>query len=123
MESLKNYSTHGELYDLSMLESLGDAECMVEMLTVLLNEAPADIKGMKEAYESGKADIVCQKAHKLKGSTGIIQAQKLTPILEEIEAIGKKGNINTQLHSLIDTAVTEYNLIEAALKNYINELA
>jgi HPt (histidine-containing phosphotransfer) domain-containing protein len=122
MENL-HLNTTNQLYNLSMLEAMDDTEYMVEMLNVLLSEAPKDIKGMMEACEKGEATIVYQKAHKLKSSAGIIQAQKLTPVLEEIEAIGKKGTVNTELHSLIDTAITEYSLIETALKNYINELA
>jgi len=109
-------------YDLSMLEEMEDNEYLLEVLTVLLNEMPADIKGMKQAAQEGKTDTVCKKAHKLKGSAGVIQAEKLITMLEEIEAIGKKGTINGEMNSFLEIAAQEYNSIEKSLKVYINDL-
>jgi len=109
-------------YDLSMLEEMEDNEYLLEVLTVLLNEMPADIKEMKQAAQEGKTDIVCKKAHKLKGSAGVIQAEKLITMLEEIEAIGKKGTINGEMNSFLEIASQEYSSIEKSLKGYINDL-
>jgi HPt (histidine-containing phosphotransfer) domain-containing protein len=123
---MKNLHAHTiaaeELYDLSMLEEMDDTEYLLEMLSVLIREAPKDIKGMTEAFDKNDLSVVCQKAHKLKSSAGIIQAQKLTGLLDDIEAIGKKGVASAELLSLVETAISEYNLIEASLKNYITDL-
>lgn len=111
-----------DLYDLSMLEEMDDTEYLLDMLTTLLHEAPKDIKEMQLALVAGKIDIVCKQAHKLKSSAGIIQAEKLITLLEDIEAIGKKGANGNELISLIENAAQQYNRIENALKIYVNEL-
>jgi len=128
MENLEKHSpaftlvTTGNLYDLSMLEEMEDTEYLLEVLDVLLKETPGDIKEMTHAVEAGKADMVCKKAHKLKGSAGVIQAEKLIEILEDIEAIGKKGVVNIEMRSFIENAEHEYNRIEKALKIYMDGL-
>lgn len=111
------------LYDLSMLEEMDDTEYLLEILTVLLNETPKDFKAMKEALQAGKTDIVCKQAHKLKSSAGIIQAEKLATILENIETIGKKGSISKELSDLIANAAYQYSCIEKELKNYTAALS
>ncbi len=111
-----------DLYDLSMLEEMDDTEYLLDMLTTLLHEAPKDIKEMQLALVAGKIDIVCKQAHKLKSSAGIIQAEKLIALLEDIEAIGKKGANGNELISLIENAAQQYNCIEKALQIYVNEL-
>lgn len=111
-----------DLYDLSMLEEMDDTEYLLDMLTTLLHEAPKDIKEMQLALVAGKIDIVCKQAHKLKSSAGIIQAEKLIALLEDIEAIGKKDANGNELISLIENAAQQYNRIEKALQIYVNEL-
>lgn len=111
-----------DLYDLSMLEEMDDTEYLLDMLITLLHEAPKDIKEMQLALVAGKIDIVCKQAHKLKSSAGIIQAEKLIALLEDIEAIGKKDANGNELISLIENAAQQYNRIEKALQIYVNEL-
>lgn len=116
-------SNAAHLYDLSMLEEMDDNEYLVELLEILLTEAPKDLKDMKEALEAGNTDIICKKAHKLKGGTGIIQAEGLKVMLEDIEAIGKTGMINNDLSCLIENAAYHYHLIEKALKIHLETLS
>ena len=111
-----------DLYDLSLLEEMDDTEYLLDILGSLLKETPVDIKEMKEALSSGKTDIVCQKAHKLKSSAGAIQANQLVSALEAIEAACKKGTTGTELAQFVDTAYTLYNDIEIALKEHVKEL-
>lgn len=121
MKNLQNTATE-ELYDLSMLEEMDDTEYLLDMLGSLLNDAPADFNDLKTAFTKNDLTVVCQKAHKLKNSAGIIQAEALMHLLQQIEAAGKAGAV-TELSLLINEASTLYNTIEASLKNYITELA
>ncbi len=107
------------MYDLTMLEEMDDTEYLLDVLTTLLKETPTDLKGMKDALQAGKIDIVCKQAHKLKSSAGVIQAEKLTTLLADIEAMGKKGAINNELICLVEYAMHEYGRIEKALKIYV----
>jgi HPt (histidine-containing phosphotransfer) domain-containing protein len=112
-------ATAEDLYDLSMLEEMDDNEYLLEVLTILLNETPKDLKQMKEALRAGKALIVCQAAHKLKSSSGIIQAEKFTALLTDIEVLGKSGVVNNALISVVENAAHQYSFIEKSLKMHI----
>ncbi|CAN5256114.1 hypothetical protein BH11BAC5_BH11BAC5_20350 [soil metagenome] len=106
----------GALYDLSLLEELDGDDYLLEMLQILLTEVPKDIKEMKDAAMAGRADVICTKAHKLKSSAAIIQANKLALLLENIEAVGKKAPDGNELNQLVDTAVDLFSQIESGLK-------
>jgi HPt (histidine-containing phosphotransfer) domain-containing protein len=112
-------SATANLYDLSMLEEMDDNEYLLEILTIFLSEASSDLKELKQALQQGIVETVCKKAHKLKGGTGVIQAERLGMLLAEIETIGKKGVINDELINLVEKAAHEYKIIEKALQIYI----
>ncbi len=115
-------NTH-ELFDLSMLEEIGDTKYLLEVLATLMKEMPEDIREMQQALHAGNIDVVCRQAHKIKSSSGIIQAEKLTAIMEDIEVLGKKGATVNQLLCFIDNAAQEYSSIEIGLKIYAKELS
>ena len=106
------------LYDLSMLEEMDDTEYLLEMLAAVLHEVPKDLTEMQQALKAGDTDILCKTAHKLKSSAGVIQAEKLITLLENIEALGKKSGITNELTSLVENVAQQYAHIEKALKNY-----
>ncbi len=110
-------------YDLSMLEELDDNEYMLEVLTIWLMESPKDISDMKTALLENRIDIVCKKAHKLKSSAGVIQAENLRILLQELEVKGKSGVTVEELEFMLARVTKEYDLIEGSLKNYLEELS
>ena len=123
MENLQISSAGAaNLYDLSMLEEMDDNEYLLEMLTAVIHEVPKDLQEMQKALKVNNMDIVCKTAHKLKGTVGIIQAEKLITVLESIETLGKKSGITNELTTLVENAAQQYNLIEKALKRYTAEL-
>jgi HPt (histidine-containing phosphotransfer) domain-containing protein len=107
------------LYDLSMLEEMDDNEYLLEILTILLSETTSDFKEMKHALQQDRVETVCKKAHKIKGSASVIQAEKLASLVADIEDMGKKGVINDELISLVEKAAQEYCSIEKELKIYV----
>jgi HPt (histidine-containing phosphotransfer) domain-containing protein len=121
MKNLQENTTE-ELYDLSMLKEMDDTEYLLDMLQSLLNDSPDDFTALKTAFAKNDLTVVCQKAHKLKNSAGIIQAESLMELLQQIEAAGK-NNAVTALPALINEASALYSHIETSLKNYISELS
>lgn len=115
-------ATNAALYDLSMLEEMDDTAYLLEMLSIFLRESPKDILEMQEALLTGNIGGVCKKAHKLKGSAGIIQAQTLKMVLEDIETAENKGIVDHHLTLLVENAGKEFGNIEKALKTYIKTL-
>jgi len=125
---MENYLTHAQtitlsasanLYDLSMLEEMEDNDYLLEILTIFLSEASGDFKEMKYEMEQGRVENLCKKAHKLKGGTGVIQAEGLAGLLSKIETMGKKGVINDELKNLVEKATLDYKIIEKSLQVYI----
>ena len=110
------------LYDLSILEEMGDNEYMAEVLGIFLRDTPFELKEMKTALYTGNAKIIAQQAHKIKGSAGIIQAAELCGLLDRIEKAAKTETAGDILKSLIENTLRQYNNIEQALKKYIQEL-
>lgn len=128
MENLEKHllniplSTDESLYDLSMLTAMAGDTFVAEILIIFLRETPVTLEEMKEALNEKKYQILGQKAHKLKGSAGVLQAVKLIHLLEEIEIISKLEGYNNELNKLVKSAQQQYDCIEQSLKNYINTL-
>jgi HPt (histidine-containing phosphotransfer) domain-containing protein len=111
-----------ELYDLSMLEEMEDNEYMAEVLNIFLKETPEELKEMNQALNKGNNDIIATKAHKIKGSAGVIQANKLIELLIKIETIAKKGIQSSELKSLVDNTKLLYSNIELSLQKHLKAL-
>ena len=115
-------STEENLYDLSMLEEMDDNEYMAEMLTIYLKETPEELKEIRAALTSGKTETIAGKAHKLKNSAGVLQANNLIDLLAKIEAIAKSGNVTEKLITLIADVHREHKNIEYGLKKYLETM-
>ena len=126
MENLENYPTQyavqQNLYDLSMLEEMDDDEYVLEILTMLLKETPADFKKMADAATAGITDTVYKQAHKLKSSAGVIQAEQLISLLEMVEGSAKKQATASELIVLVEKASSQYRLIEKSLRQEVAKL-
>lgn len=126
-ENLENTTTvtavtPDELYDLSMLEEMEDNEYMAEVLTIFLKETPEELKEMNQALNGGDNAVIATKAHKIKGSAGVIQANKLIELLVKIENIAKKGLPGSELKSLVENAKQLYINIELSLQKHLKAL-
>ena len=115
-------STEENLYDLSMLEEMDDNEYMAEMLTIYLKETPEELKEIRAALTAGKTEIIARKAHKLKNSAGVLQANNLMALLTNIETIAKSGKVNEELITLIADVHREHKNIEYGLRKYLETL-
>ena len=115
-------STEENLFDLSMLEEMDDNEYIAEMLTVYLTETPQELKEIREALTVGKTDIIAKKAHKLKNSAGVLQADNLIDLLAKTENIAKSGNVTEELITLIADVHKAHKNIEFGLRKYLETL-
>jgi HPt (histidine-containing phosphotransfer) domain-containing protein len=115
--------TAAALYNLTMLEELEDNEYLAEVINIFLEEAPVELKEMKQAATGGNNDMIAKKAHKLKGSAGVIQADKLIESLTSLEFNAKSGAAINELQNLVDKTKQIYSNIEYALQQYLKTLA
>ena len=124
MENTNQFTPSNDenLYDLSMLEEMEDNEYLAEMLTVYLTETPEELKEIRASLTAGKTELVAKKAHKLKNSAGVLQANNLMSLLTEIEIIAKAGKVNEELVALVADVHKEHKKIEYGLKKHLETM-
>ena len=110
-----------KLYDLSLLEEMDDNEYIIEIVSIFLNETPKELAEMQKAATSGQIGIVGKKAHKLKSSSGLLQATTLSQILKHIDEIADSANVS-EILKLVGSAHEEYKKIEVALLKHLQSI-
>jgi HPt (histidine-containing phosphotransfer) domain-containing protein len=94
----------------------------VEVLSIFLQETPKDLADMQAAAKSKLNSIVANKAHKLKGSAGLLEAKNLKKLLEHIELASKSVNEERELVNLAEAASREYKKIETLLQKHLKTI-
>ena len=117
METSQN--PNDNLFDLSMLQEMDDHEYTAEILTIFLTTTPDEIYELKKACAATDFQYIYKVAHKIKGSAGLLQAQRFVQVLEKLEELGR-NQTNEGLLVLAERAGAEYKLIEAPLKEQLS---
>lgn len=108
--------TEQKLFNLSYLEQLADNDFIAEVIVLYLKDTNTDLQEMKMSFDTGAFDTVCNMAHKLKSSTGMLQANSLFSILEQIEKTAKEGLEIEELAQLVQAAGYEFDQLKPALE-------
>jgi HPt (histidine-containing phosphotransfer) domain-containing protein len=87
----------------------GDRELLVELGTLFLADAPAQVTAVREAIDRGDATALRFAAHALKGSAATLTARRVAKRAFELEAMGASGNLAGARESLqhMEAAITE----------------
>ena len=109
------------LFDLSLLREMDDNEYSSEILTIFLDNTPAELNELKRACIAHKFETAGQTAHKLKSSTGLLKINRLLHVLIEIEACVKAEKTGT-LEKLAEMAIEEYKKVEIPLKEHLRNI-
>jgi len=121
--SLSGQAADESLYDLSILEEMDDKEYIVEILSMFLKDTPGELKEIKAALAAGNTEVVYKKAHKLKSSAGILQAQRLIDLLTDLERLAKTEKIDADLSILLENVQRQYKDLEQALQQLLKKMA
>jgi HPt (histidine-containing phosphotransfer) domain-containing protein len=99
----------GLLIDPRMLarlrDELGDDATCADMVVIFLNEAPQHLQAVLDSGERSDGEALRRAAHKLKGSSQIMGAQRLATCcvrIEELVRAGDRAGIATVLRDLPD---------------------
>ncbi|HMH23308.1 MAG TPA: PAS domain S-box protein [Puia sp.] len=106
--------TGSKAYDLGLLEEIGDREYFVDMLNAFLVQLPEELKELQVAAGQQDFDRVYFMAHKLKGSTGMLQASTLMELLTKIEQAAKEK-------AALSGLVEKVSLLFAELEEHLRE--
>jgi HPt (histidine-containing phosphotransfer) domain-containing protein len=104
-----------KMFDLSFLEEMNDKNFLIQVLGLYLEDTPKDLAEMKQALDDLEPGIIAKSAHKLKSSTGMLQATRLSSVLEQTETLAKSGKVTDELSDLVDDAHEEFSVLKLAL--------
>jgi HPt (histidine-containing phosphotransfer) domain-containing protein len=108
-----------KMFDLSFLEEMDDKEFLIQVIGLYLEDTPKDLAEMKRALDIADSDIVAGSAHKLKSSTGMLQANKLQTVLAQTEMMARSGPVTPQLVELVNEAHEEFDVLKTALQFHL----
>jgi len=96
----------GKLFDLSALVEIsrGNTAFVKKMVDLFCDQSPQMIKEMLAAYQQRDFVSVAGIAHKIKPSIDNLNIKRLSPIIREIERIGKEDPENSKLSALLNEA-------------------
>ncbi|MRI32176.1 hypothetical protein EOPP23_04090 [Endozoicomonas sp. OPT23] len=83
-----------EMINLDSLNELtdGDSTLLGSLLDEFLNTTETDLQSLKEGVEKGYSDKVASLSHRIKGSSMIVGAEKLTRLTQDLETAGQQAN-------------------------------
>ncbi|MCW3090951.1 MAG: hypothetical protein JWP81_2020 [Ferruginibacter sp.] len=110
------------LFDLSFLEQMQDRDFLVEAVELYLHDTAINLKEMQQALDTGGYGDVSKIAHKLKSSTGLLQAQKLFSTLEAIEKLAIERTSAIQLATYVYQSRLQFNALKTALEVHLERL-
>ena len=89
-------SEYPKLYNLVILEELGDPSAILEVLSMFFDSAPNDIQELEKLFIDQKAIPLSQLAHKIKTVVSLLQSFRLIELLKTIETRTKEtGDVAT----------------------------
>jgi HPt (histidine-containing phosphotransfer) domain-containing protein len=108
--------THNRSEDVMDLQGLydrcmGNLDLMERVLDKFEQRLPEELAELERVLELGDAAMVAQVAHRIKGNTSNVSAAALRRVAEEIEDLGRAGqvadkalltNLREQWHKYID---------------------
>ncbi len=83
-------SEYPKLYNLVILEELGDPSAILEVLSMFFDSAPNDIQELEKLFVEKKAIPLSQLAHKIKTVVSLLQSFRLIDLLKTIETRTKE---------------------------------
>lgn len=114
--------TEERLFDLSLLEQMDDKNFIIQIIEMFLLDTPGDLLVMEDSFKAGDLNSVYKTAHKLKSSTGMLQANSLFGMLGNIEQLAKTGVMTSQLSELVQSSRVEFNQLKTGLELHLQEI-
>jgi CheY-like chemotaxis protein/HPt (histidine-containing phosphotransfer) domain-containing protein len=95
-------------------EDLGGAATVHDVISTFLENTPAVIGELHEAAARTDADGIWKAAHKIKGTSAMLGAERLSQLCGEIEILGRSGTVSDATNRV--TAIeAAYKTVEEAL--------
>jgi signal transduction histidine kinase/DNA-binding response OmpR family regulator len=100
------------------LERETDRSFVKELIAIYLDEAPANIQNLKNAFRTKEKKEIEQYAHKLKGGSMNLGAGKLSHLFENVEEFAR-NNVTAIPETLIAEIDQEFDRTITVLRSYV----
>jgi HPt (histidine-containing phosphotransfer) domain-containing protein len=106
---------------LADLRALGSA-FLRDSISMFLGGTPAKLAALRQAVGGGDRELVRQKAHKLRGSCGLIGARRMMDLCARLEELAHQPDADG-LEPACQAVDAEFASVEAALKAELSALS
>jgi len=104
------------VFDLSLLSEVGDEDYIRDIIQTFIDSLPVQVTELETAVSSCDPDRVYVIAHRLRGSTGMLQATALSDRLGRLERLAKE---KTDGRSLVEELLPLFEQLRSELRNYL----
>ncbi len=110
------------LFDLSLLEELDDTASLLEVLTLFMENTPAEIRKLQVLVKENNQPELYKLAHKLKSAVATIQSKRLTELLKAIELNAKNGEHMEETKDMVAEVLSLFEKVEAPLRSEMERI-
>jgi PAS domain S-box-containing protein len=116
MEIKEEVQQEEVLYDLTLLEELGDKNAILEVLHLFFENTPNEMKQLSELSEKNDLESLYKLAHKLKSAVAMVQSEKLRDLLKNIEMNAKEAKNVEETKEMVKEAQELFGRLEVLLR-------
>jgi HPt (histidine-containing phosphotransfer) domain-containing protein len=120
--ALKFEAPFEKLYDLGMIEKLcrGDISRTKKMVQLFINDMPASIEEIKQAYKKLDFNTLKKTAHRIKPVLAMYSIVKIEKDIEMIESSGIEERVTPELESKINNLSSIIGEVTEQMNAYIS---
>ncbi len=109
------------LFDTVLLDEMGSQNSTIKVLEFYLDESPKYLLDFEKLMFERDISGIIEKAHKLKSSLGMLKAELLVSLLNQVEVAAKELNFD-KLQELFDLLKEKLQLLDAQLLFQIKQI-
>jgi len=109
------------LFDTVLLDEMGSQNSTIKVLEFYLDESPKYLLDFENLMFQRDISGIIEKAHKLKSSLGMLKAELLVSLLNQVEVAAKELNFD-KLQELFDLLKEKLQLLDAQLLFQIKQI-
>ena len=109
------------LFDTVLLDEMGSQNSTIKVLEFYLDESPKYLLDFENLMFQRDISGIIEKDHKLKSSLGMLKAELLVSLLNQVEVAAKELNFD-KLQELFDLLKEKLQLLDAQLLFQIKQI-
>jgi len=110
------------IYSLDKINEMadGDEEFIQSVISVFMEEVPADLEALEKALEMGNYEQVYQLAHKIKPNVDLLGMEQTRAAALEIETLGKNSANMAEIQEVFPILKKDITQVVGELKKDFN---